>query len=86
VVRDLGLVIVLGIVALGVRGLNLGIDFKGGTQLSFKTPVAHTTGRRPAGDAGAGLRRRRHPGTRLVLERRVQELPDPDEGAERRQS
>jgi len=39
-----GLVIVLGIVALGVRGLNLGIDFKGGTQLSFKTPVAHTTG------------------------------------------
>ena len=39
-----GLVIVLGIAALGVRGLNLGIDFKGGTQLSFKTPVAHTTG------------------------------------------
>src|SRR2546429_1398424 len=37
-----GLVIVLGIAALGVRGLNLGIDFKGGTQLSFKTPVAHT--------------------------------------------
>src|SRR5204862_1933673 len=39
-----GLVIVLGIAALGVRGLNLGIDFKGGTQLSFKTPVGHTTG------------------------------------------
>jgi SecD/SecF fusion protein len=39
-----GIVIVLGIAALGVRGLNLGIDFKGGTQLSFKTPVAHTTG------------------------------------------
>jgi SecD/SecF fusion protein len=39
-----GVVIALGIVALGVRGLNLGIDFKGGTQLSFKTPVAHTTG------------------------------------------
>jgi SecD/SecF fusion protein len=37
-------VIALGIVALGVRGLNLGIDFKGGTQLAFKTPVAHTTG------------------------------------------
>ena len=39
-----GAVIVLGILALGVRGLNLGIDFKGGTQLSFKTPVGHTTG------------------------------------------
>jgi SecD/SecF fusion protein len=39
-----GAVIVLGVLALGVRGLNLGIDFKGGTQLSFKTPVAHTTG------------------------------------------
>jgi SecD/SecF fusion protein len=39
-----GAVIVLGIGALAVRGLNLGIDFKGGTQLSFKTPAAHTTG------------------------------------------
>jgi SecD/SecF fusion protein len=39
-----GAVIVLGVLALGVRGLNLGIDFKGGTQLSFRTPVAHTTG------------------------------------------
>jgi SecD/SecF fusion protein len=37
-------VILLGVLALGVRGLNLGIDFKGGTQLSFKTPIAHTTG------------------------------------------
>jgi SecD/SecF fusion protein len=39
-----GAIIVLGVIALSVRGLNLGIDFKGGTQLSFKTPVAHTTG------------------------------------------
>jgi SecD/SecF fusion protein len=39
-----GAIILLGAVALGARGLNLGIDFKGGTQLSFKTPVAHTTG------------------------------------------
>ena len=37
-------IILVGAVALGVRGLNLGIDFKGGSQLSFKTPVAHTTG------------------------------------------
>src|SRR5207237_2003649 len=39
-----GVVLVLGAGALGIRGLNLGIDFKGGTQLSFKTPVPHTTG------------------------------------------
>ena len=39
-----GAILVLGIGALGIRGLNLGIDFKGGTQLSFKTPVGHTTG------------------------------------------
>jgi SecD/SecF fusion protein len=33
-----GVVIALGIGALAVRGLNLGIDFKGGTQIQFKTP------------------------------------------------
>ncbi len=33
-----GAVIVLGIGAVAVRGLNLGIDFKGGTQVVFKTP------------------------------------------------
>ena len=31
-------VIAISILALGVRGLNLGIDFKGGTQISFTTP------------------------------------------------
>jgi SecD/SecF fusion protein len=39
-----GIVIVAGAVSLGVRGLNLGIDFKGGTQLTFNTHVAHTQG------------------------------------------
>jgi SecD/SecF fusion protein len=39
-----GVVLALGAGALGIRGLNLGIDFKGGTQLTFKTPAAHTTG------------------------------------------
>src|SRR5215212_8088735 len=38
------LIVILGAAALGVRGLNLGIDFKGGSQLSFRTPAAHTTG------------------------------------------
>ena len=32
-----GCVIAISIIALGVRGLNLGIDFKGGTQITFKT-------------------------------------------------
>jgi SecD/SecF fusion protein len=39
-----GAILVLGAAALGARGLNLGIDFKGGTQLTFKTPAPHTTG------------------------------------------
>jgi SecD/SecF fusion protein len=39
-----GAILVVGIGALSVRGLNLGIDFKGGSQLSFKTPAPHTTG------------------------------------------
>jgi SecD/SecF fusion protein len=38
-----GVVIVAGAASLGARGLNLGIDFKGGTQLSFKTHHAEST-------------------------------------------
>jgi len=34
-----GAVILVGLVSLGVRGLNLGIDFKGGAQISFRTPT-----------------------------------------------
>ena len=34
-----GAVVLLGIGALAVRGLNLGIDFEGGTQIQFKTPA-----------------------------------------------
>jgi SecD/SecF fusion protein len=37
-------VILAGAIALGTRGLNLGIDFKGGTQLTFKTHKPYTTG------------------------------------------
>ena len=33
-----GTIIALGIVSLATQGLNLGIDFKGGTQIAFKTP------------------------------------------------
>jgi SecD/SecF fusion protein len=35
-----GVVVAVAIVSLGVRGLNLGIDFKGGTQVTFDTPQA----------------------------------------------
>jgi SecD/SecF fusion protein len=31
-------VVAISIVAIGVKGLNLGIDFKGGTQITFRTP------------------------------------------------
>ncbi|HLX32639.1 MAG TPA: protein translocase subunit SecF [Gaiellaceae bacterium] len=40
-----GAVIVAGMVSLGVRGLNLGIDFKGGTQITFQTHRAYPTSR-----------------------------------------
>jgi len=39
-----GVVIALGVLALATKGLNLGIDFKGGTQITFKTPAPHTIG------------------------------------------
>ncbi len=39
-----GLVIVAGLVSLGVSGLNLGIDFKGGTQITFNTHKAYQQG------------------------------------------
>src|SRR5436309_2224069 len=49
-----GVIIVVGAVSLGVRGLNLGIDFKGGTQVTFKTPkpVSLTDVRNQAKDIG----------------------------------
>src|SRR4029450_5137912 len=33
-----GAIIAIAIVSLGVRGLNFGIDFKGGSQVTFQTP------------------------------------------------
>ena len=33
-----GVIIAIAIVSLGVRGLNFGIDFKGGSQVTFQTP------------------------------------------------
>jgi SecD/SecF fusion protein len=47
-------VVVAAVVALGVRGLNLGIDFEGGSQVTFKTaaPVSLETVRSEAGKLG----------------------------------
>jgi SecD/SecF fusion protein len=39
-----GAVILAGAISLGTRGLNLGIDFKGGTQIAFKTHNAYPQG------------------------------------------
>jgi SecD/SecF fusion protein len=36
-------IIVAGIASIAVRGMNWGIDFKGGTQVTFKTHQAYTT-------------------------------------------
>src|SRR6478609_4630013 len=49
-----GVIIVIGAASLGIKGLNLGIDFKGGTQVTFKTPkpVSLTDVRAQAKDIG----------------------------------
>jgi SecD/SecF fusion protein len=49
-----GVIVAVAIVSLGVRGLNFGIDFKGGTQVTFKTPqpVSLTSVRSQAKDIG----------------------------------
>ena len=49
-----GVIIVVGAASLGAKGLNLGIDFKGGTQVTFKTtkPVSLTDVRNQAKDIG----------------------------------
>ncbi len=39
-----GTIIIAGLISLGVQGLNLGIDFKGGTQLTFQTHQPQSQG------------------------------------------
>jgi SecD/SecF fusion protein len=39
-----GAVIIAGLISLGAQGLNLGIDFKGGSQLTFQTQQAESQG------------------------------------------
>src|SRR5207253_10978383 len=49
-----GVIIIVGAASLGTKGLNRGIDFKGGTQVTFKTPkpVSLTDVRNQAKDIG----------------------------------
>ncbi len=49
-----GLVVAVSIGALVARGLNLGIDFKGGTQISFGTPAPVSLSKVRADAAGIG--------------------------------
>ncbi len=50
-----GIVLAVGIGSLAIQGLNLGIDFKGGTQISFKTPAPHPVDAVRADAAAIGL-------------------------------
>ena len=67
-VRDLGArLLALGGGSLGVRGLNLGIDFKGGTQVTFTTPTAGADRRRARAGGADRPGRRGRPGPRHAV-------------------
>src|SRR4029078_10158088 len=50
-------IIAAGVISLAAQGLNLGIDFKGGTQITFKTAQPYTQGQVKAFMAGRGQTR-----------------------------
>ena len=56
--------IVLSVLAVAVKGLNFGIDFKGGTQVTFKTPEPVSLALVRSQLASNRPRGRRRPGTR----------------------
>ena len=62
--------IAVSVLALGVRGLNLGIDFKGGTQIAFTTPAPTSLETIRAQAARVGQANASHPGAWAVDERR----------------
>ena len=73
-----GAVVVISVGAIAVKGLNLGIDFKGGTQIAFETPRPVPLDQVREQAAKIGQANARHPGSRLLDGRRVPELPGPD--------
>ena len=78
-----GTVIAISIVALGVRGLNLGIDFKGGTQVTFKTAQPTQIAKVRGVTAKLGYPDAVIQGRGGSKRRRLHGLPDPHQGAER---
>ncbi len=78
-----GAIILAGLISIGVRGLNLGIDFKGGTQITFNTHKGYTQPQVQHVVAQAGRARRGRPGPGLVDERHVSAVAGPDEVADR---
>ena len=75
--------IALSLGALVVKGLNLGIDFEGGTQITFTTAAAgRARGRaRAGGRASARATPRSRAAARRSGEQQLQRVPDPDGGA-----
>ena len=65
-------------ISLAVRGLNLGIDFKGGTQITFKTHKGCTTDQVRQVDGAERREDRDRPGPRQALAgRQVHAVADP---------
>ena len=74
--------IVLSVLAVAVKGLNFGIDFKGGTQVTVQDTGADAAGRGAKPDGVDRARGRRRPGARRVGGRRpLHELPGAHEVA-----
>jgi SecD/SecF fusion protein len=51
-----GVILVIGAVSLGTKGLNRGIDFTGGSKLTFVTPKPESVGSATSAVTGAGVK------------------------------
>ncbi len=71
-------------IALAVQGLNLGIDFKGGTQFTFKTHKPYSTGAVQSFMASQGQPDAVVQGTGQTTHGELSELAGPDEDAHER--
>ncbi len=79
-----GVVVALALGAIAIQGLNLGIDFEGGTQIRFRTPEPIALERVRSEAAEVGQAASGDPGSRHGRERGVLAIPDPDRVAYRR--
>ena len=78
-----GAIVLAGVISLGVRGLNLGIDFKGGTQITFNTHTAYAQGEVASVVAQDGQTDAIVQGRGDIHRRQVQAVADPYAVAER---